>query len=336
MLAAGIAPAQEAPILSVGDPAPAFDIAYWVKGQKLDAFAPDGTYVMEFWATWCPPCRASIPHLSELQERYAGKITFIGVSDEDLDTVKTFLDQPEWQGKSQYTLCADPDRSTHKAWMEAAGQTGIPTAFVVQKGHIQWIGHPMELDPVLEEVLAGTWSVEAYKKELVLRERLNELGESFQKATEEERQQILEEVLAVMDQIVETAPKRNGQLLLSMFQIRIGMMGQPEEAWKLAPRLLKTNWDNAMVLNQFAWLLATDEGIQDRHLDMALKAARRATELTKNENPDILDTLARVHFVRGEKDEAVRWEQKAVDLAEDPRQKQAYQDNLDEFRGGSS
>ena len=56
-----------------------------------------------------------------------------------------------------------------KTWMQAAGQRGIPSAFLVDtKGVIAWIGHPMKLkEQVIEEVLAGTFDVrkaaEAYK-----------------------------------------------------------------------------------------------------------------------------------------------------------------------------
>ncbi len=48
-------------------------------------------------------------------------------------------------------------------WMRAAGQNGIPASFLIKDGKIAWIGHPMEIDKVIEEVLAGTFDIEAYK-----------------------------------------------------------------------------------------------------------------------------------------------------------------------------
>ena len=48
--------------------------------------------VLNFWATWCPPCREEMPELSELQDQYKNKnVVIIGVSTEDLETTHQFI-----------------------------------------------------------------------------------------------------------------------------------------------------------------------------------------------------------------------------------------------------
>ena len=56
----------------LGDEAKPLQISKWVKGKKVNLAKGKGkkVYVVEFWATWCPPCRTTIPHLTELQKKY--------------------------------------------------------------------------------------------------------------------------------------------------------------------------------------------------------------------------------------------------------------------------
>jgi thiol-disulfide isomerase/thioredoxin len=153
LVAASSLPAQS-PTLKVGDPAPALDVEHWIKGDAVTTFQPGQAYVVEFWATWCPPCKDSMPHPSKLQAELGDKVVIIGLSDEALDTAKTFLDKPEWAAKTHYTLGTDPDRSSYADYMEAAKQSGIPTSFLVNgEGNIEWIGHPAGMDGPLFEML---------------------------------------------------------------------------------------------------------------------------------------------------------------------------------------
>jgi thiol-disulfide isomerase/thioredoxin len=148
--------ASAADRLSVGDPAPALSIEHFVKGERVDGFPADKVTVVEFWATWCKPCIEGFPHLSELQEQYPDELLVIGVSDEDLPTVEPFLAKEKWDAVTRYTVTTDPDGSMQSDWMVAAGQQGIPCAFIVDRdGIIQYIGHPAAMDRTLERVITG-------------------------------------------------------------------------------------------------------------------------------------------------------------------------------------
>ena len=151
----------------LGDKAAPLKIAEWIKGGPVDmAKGRDKTiYVVEFWATWCPPCRQSIPHLTELQKKYKDKgVVVISVTDEAPGVVKSFVDK---QGSQMdFVVAVDKNRATSAAYMEAFRQGSIPHAFIIdKKGRIVWHGHPMAaLDQIVGEVVEGTYDVEKAKK----------------------------------------------------------------------------------------------------------------------------------------------------------------------------
>src|SRR5437016_5002709 len=66
--------------LKVGMNAPPIKVGEWVKGTPVNEFKPGAIYVVEFWATWCGPCKQTIPLLTQLAKEEAGKVTVIGVS----------------------------------------------------------------------------------------------------------------------------------------------------------------------------------------------------------------------------------------------------------------
>jgi thiol-disulfide isomerase/thioredoxin len=155
--------AAAAPTLKVGDPAPKLQTGKWVQGEPVKDFAKGKAYIVEFWATWCPPCRASIPHLNETYEKFKDKgLVVIGQDcwENDESLVAPFV--KKMGDKMTYRVALDDKTSAKegqmaKTWMAAAGRDGIPSAFLIDtKGVIAWIGHPMELkEEVIESVLAG-------------------------------------------------------------------------------------------------------------------------------------------------------------------------------------
>ena len=92
-------PQDEPAEMTIGSPAPPIDIEYWLStaGGTVEPFhklEPGKIYVIEFWATWCTPCVASMPHIAQLQQEYADKgVTIVSVSDEPLETVEGFLER---------------------------------------------------------------------------------------------------------------------------------------------------------------------------------------------------------------------------------------------------
>jgi thiol-disulfide isomerase/thioredoxin len=176
-LAIGIS-AANASGLGPGSPAPALDVKTWYKGKPVKSFQKNKVYVVEFWATWCGPCKTSIPHLTELAKKNKD-VTFIGISiweDDNGTNIKKFVE--EMGNKMDYTVGYSGNKTGMSVtWMNAAGQNGIPSSFIVKNGEIQWVGHPMEMDEPLAQVKAGKFDLAAFKVK-------------FDKQAEESRQQM--------------------------------------------------------------------------------------------------------------------------------------------------
>ncbi len=150
--------------LSLNDAAPPIKIEKYLKGESVAKFESGKVYVVEFWATWCGPCIANIPHLSKLQRKYPDVIV-LGVStDTELEAAEQFV-KTRGEKMGYRVAFGGDDGAMSEAWIDASGQEGIPAAFLVnQQGCIAWIGHPAELAGPLAAVVKGTWDVAAEKK----------------------------------------------------------------------------------------------------------------------------------------------------------------------------
>lgn len=98
---------EEAP--RVGALAPGFQLIDVRVNQTLKLEALRGKPVfINFWGTWCPPCRAEMPEMQKVYDKYKGQIEMIGISmgpRDDPGGVKSFVDQ----GNYTWTFIHDPD-----------------------------------------------------------------------------------------------------------------------------------------------------------------------------------------------------------------------------------
>ena len=142
--------------LKLGDAAPEVNVKMINDKEygKTFSFAEfkDKVIIVEFWATWCPPCRQSIPHLSKLQEKYKDKAVFIGISGEDKTVVEKFYSA---QKEMKYRVAIDDNNKSGETYMDGFGVNGIPHAFIIKEGKILWHGHPMEMDEELAKAVGN-------------------------------------------------------------------------------------------------------------------------------------------------------------------------------------
>jgi thiol-disulfide isomerase/thioredoxin len=330
----------QAQSLELGSPAPKLDVKSFVKGEPISEFEHGKNYVVEFWATWCGPCKTSIPHLTELQKKNPG-VTFIGVSvwEQDQGDVKPFVD--EMGDKMAYRVAIDlvsdkekPNEGVMaKTWMSAAGQNGIPAAFIVDKeGKIAWIGHPMEMDKPLEKVIAGTWDVkqvkEQQRKAVEVRTKAKKVQSKISAALNAGDPQKLVDVIDEVVGVVPSMEMMYGPMKLTA----LIKLDAQDKALEYAEKLAKSDLsEQAEGLNGLAWaILDPDAGIKPnaKLIAFATETARRADEKAAGKDAAIAETLAKGYFDSGNAAKAVETQERAVRVAKGT----PYERLIDEMR----
>jgi peroxiredoxin/YHS domain-containing protein len=135
--------------------APSFSIVD-LEGQAISNQSLRGRVVLlDFWATWCTPCRKSMPELQVMHEKYADRgFSVVGISIDEggMDKVRKFVSSK----KLTYPIALDSEKDP--AW-ESFRVKVVPAAFLIDReGRIvaQWTGAPAdrgELEKALEELL---------------------------------------------------------------------------------------------------------------------------------------------------------------------------------------
>ncbi len=321
----GLALRMPASALGIGDAPPKIEVKEFVKGQPVKEFETGKIYVVEFWATWCPPCRVSIPHLTELAKKHKD-VAFVGVSafEDDQSKVKPFVAQ--MGDKMDYCVALDDvaegaARDTGKMavnWMKAAEQKGIPTAFIIDKTtHIAWIGRPMDMDKPLEQIEAGKWDIKAARadmdKQQAIEKKMAEVSQKFRSAGNDPAKR-----LAVLDDAIKSDPDMEPTLANIKFALMLNAQPDAPETIAYAARLTETVFkDDSAQLNSVAWNLV-DPAQPKRGKKLravALKAALRADALEQNKDAAIADTLAKAYFDNGNTAKAIETQTRALKLA---------------------
>ena len=353
---------SKAETLTIGSVAPAISVEHWFhdgegRFQKVENFEPGKVYIVEFWATWSGPCIARMPHIVEIQEKYADRgVQFVSVSDEQLEIVERFLakkvpnvkeDGPSTYGEltKSYCLTADPDRSVHKDYMTAAERHAIPSCFIVGKdAKIEWIGHPIRLDEPLNQVVDGTWDREAFGKQF----RIDHVREELMYQTRNQiaiatRDKDYAKVIEIANRSLSKAD--NVDLKFDFMAMKLPAMAKESLGSAEIEKVLSdmfgfmdelspsTKSVKILTASRLVYDLYIDDQMTNKELIEKAKSligplVIRLPALTKT---SALDTLAHLQFVTGDLAGAIKSQSQAVDLATGKRQ-EMLQEFLDELK----
>lgn len=316
--------------LNIGDPAPALDIAAWAKGSPVK-FEGGKVYVVEFWATWCGPCRVNIPKLSALQQKYADKkLTVIGVSvdqgADNLEKVKAFVEKAG--AKMDYTVALDAG-GTMQSYMMAVNRGGIPYAFVIDgAGKLAWHGHPDDgLKLVSAEVVAGTFDG---GKHLQRSQKFMELDKTYSAQLQEKKWDDAEKTL---DEIVKVRPDIENTLLITRFWIRSGGRNDVQGALAFAKQISENQLkDDGESLTLLADKVVGVGTLMPDEQKFATELARKAVDVTKGKNTTALVVYSEALKREGKFDEAIAATQRAIEAADEVMEKKYYEGRVDELK----
>jgi len=291
----------------------------WLNGEPVDPAKPDGqtVYVIDFWATTCPPCRRSLPLFTEIHERLSTQsVIVIGITTDAEPALQRFLAK----NPIHYRLAIDTNASTALSYM--GPDFTIPHAFIIDtNGTVAWSGHPLDgLEEAIDLVLRGepVPPPSAGASEMLL-------GEIQELVLEGD----LDAAIAKVDELI-----AGDQDEADYYQIKLGLLAQADRTSEFSDvyvAMLKAFNDSPENLNMLAWISSTSPP-EACHLDVAWKAIQRAVELSQSNNASILDTLARVYYSAGLIEDAVNTEQAALAKADDAQEKAPLQTSLDFYQ----
>ncbi len=329
--------------VSVGKRAPRLEVGKWLKGMPLTGFDAGHVYIIESWATWCGPCLRSIPHLAALQKKYDDKLSVIGVDvwEEDSSLAEPFVAKHDEE--MDYNVAQDLvpvgktffDGKFAKEWIEGAGKysVGIPLAFIVNgQGIIAWIGHPTELDEPLDQIIAGTWDLQAatakYDKEMREASKSEPYKVAYydcsRKGDNNGATSACESLLRLDADIFYDWAGREYSVIYADAK-------QAQEAREFAKMAIEVRyrWNPRLLASLARTIARLCETKDSTELGLAEEAANRACELTGGKKAFAAGAMARVLFAKGEKTKAIDLQKKAVELSEGTDDKEDMQSLLD-------
>ncbi len=133
-----------------GKPMPAINVTGWVNGEVKPEEMKGKVVIVDFYATWCGPCMAAIPHNNELLKKYKDKgLVIVGVC-----TSSRGQDKMEQNAKDkgiEYPVARDPGQKSEKAW---AVQYYPTYAIIDRKGVVRVVGlQPDHVEEVVKKLL---------------------------------------------------------------------------------------------------------------------------------------------------------------------------------------
>jgi len=313
--------------VAIGDRAPALSVREWVHGDAVDILnnTDKKIHLIEFWATWCPPCKASIPLLTDYQKKFAKDLVVVGITDPDPyqnspTQIRQFVKS---QGsRMNYRVTMDDNGKTSRAYLDTSEAVGIPQAVLVGRdGKVAWQGSPLDpqMEQVIGKVIAGTYDVASAAQQAELQKKIQK---RFQQIDTSFQLRKMDDVWRGLVDVMKLDPANDMGL-----QLMAGMYVN-EKDWRDSYRKwvrshIDQNRGNPLAMATLALTLCRIDDYGLKTPELAIEAAKAAYDITGGKEQYTAEIYARTFYQVGALDRAIKLQQQALAVAAPDKKKDA-------------
>ncbi len=301
--------------LKIGDAAPNISVQEWIKGGPFSGLEKGEVYVVSFGAVTCGPCRFMPPVLSNLAEKYKGRIEILSIYGPNRfpNDVRNYF-APKIDQVSYYLAVDTKERSTSKKWYNG----GIPITFLVNRqGKIAWIGLgntvAKNLDGHIHALLEGSFdSYHVHEQEL---EKAQNVSRLRKLASEHFERKEYDSALVYMDSLIGESPNEISAKVFKYYKL---LEIDSEKAYAYGHEMVDTHhWDYDQVyplprMSNLILLERIDNGRSD--MELAFSFIRKVREMarTKEDLSGVYHFESLNSLLKGEEEVGIVLHNKAV------------------------
>ena len=310
----------------------------FVQGSERRAFAPGKIYVFEFFSTTCGHCAEAAPLVEALVEQFSSGINekafeFISVTADDESKVREWLLEPAHAEQVKHSVAIDVGSKAQKALQDPTYQVLNPRFFVIRDGVVLWYGHPDAAAEPFAQIAAGTWNPDSVKAEFLdnaLVARAKNQTTSLLNQCEKDGK--WKDLLDLYDSIAVAIPSRGSTFELQKFGTMIGPADMTVEGYAYGMQLAVHYANDIASLRTLARTTLNSPRVKVRDLDFAFAIARAADSLGGEKDARAAEILALAYFSRGDRENAIKLQERAITLQDNAKIKATYETQLAKYR----
>ncbi len=319
----------------IGEPVPPPSGGTMIKGEPITEWNSEGPTILIFWSPFVGGTDTHLAQLGEIGAKSEG-IQTISIASGPRSRVERTLDNLPGRTPIAPRTLLDETGSWQKAFVEPLGLTTLPAVVAIDKhGEVVYHGPMNTASMALARITSNNWSSDGYRDsvmEYMSRQQasiaLNEIRGRVRRG-----QATADQAVSLAEELIEL-DAQNGGRQVSKFDILLTIADRPDDAYAYGREIATRFSNNYLVLNDLAWNIVSLPDVSRRDLDFALEMSRRANAIQGYTDYSVLDTMGRIWWMRGDADEAIRWQMMAVARAFGTWHGDSTRANLDAYTNG--